>query len=206
MFPRRSRTSSTPTACRTRPVDCPAVAEHSEFVIPVRDLIGKPGSMREISLSIPAPEHYGEAVARVTEGSTLAIDGRLESVHEGILASGEIRTEAAAECVRCLEPVEVAIEADFQELFAYLDQDGYDYQVVDETIDLGPIVRDQVVLQLPFQPMCSPDCPGLDPDTGLKRPEGWQAPTEERLDPRWEALRELVDQDPTTPETDTSKE
>ena len=157
-------------------------------------------------MTIAAPEHYGEAVARVAEGTELEIDGRMESVHEGILASGEIRTDASAECVRCLEPIQVDIEADFQELFAYSDQDGYDYAVVDETIDLGPIVRDQVVLQLPFQPMCSPDCPGLDPETGLKRPDGWQAPTEDRLDPRWDALRELVDQDPTTTENDTSRE
>ena len=195
MCPRRSKTSSTPTACPTKQVDCPAVADNSPLVLRVRDLMGKPGSMRELQMTLDAPEHYGEAVARVAQGSEVSIEGRLESVHEGILASGEIHTTAHAECVRCLEPLEVAIDADFQELFAYSGEDGYDNEVVDETIDLGPIVRDQVVLQLPFQPMCSPDCPGLDPETGEKRPEGWQESSEDRPDPRWEALRALVDQD-----------
>ena len=181
------------------------MAEYREFVIPVRDLIGKPGSMRELTLAVASPERLGEAVARVDQGTELRVEARLESVHEGILATGEVTTVANAECVRCLESIEVDIEADFQELFAYLDQDGYDYQVVDETIDLGPIVRDQVVLQLPFQPMCSSDCPGLDPETGEKRPEGWQEDTEDRVDPRWDALRELVDQDPRT-ENETSRE
>lgn len=195
MCPRRSRTLSTPTGCRTKQVDCPAVADNTPLVIPVRDLIGKPGAMRELEITLGAPEHYGESVARVAEGDQVSITGRLESVHEGILASGEIHTQASAECVRCLEPIQVDIEPDFQELFAYSGEEGYDNEVVDETIDLGPIVRDQVVLQLPFQPMCSPDCPGLDPETGEKRPEGWQESSEDRLDPRWEALRALVDQD-----------
>ncbi len=182
------------------------MAEYAELAIPVRDLMGKPGAMREVELSIASPENWGEAIAKVAHGTVVRIDARLESVHEGILASGDIETVARAECVRCLEPIDVDIEADFQELFAYSDQDGYDYHVVDETIDLGPIVRDQVVLQLPFQPMCSPDCPGLDPTTGEKRPDGWQESTEDRPDPRWDALRELVDQNPPSTENKTSKE
>ncbi len=182
------------------------MAQHSAFVLPVHDLMGKPGSMRELDLRVSTPEVWGEAVAQVAEGASVEISGQLESVHEGILASGEIHTRAAAQCVRCLDPVELDIETDFTELFAYFDQDGYDSSVVDETIDLGIVVRDQVVLQLPFQPMCSPDCPGLDPETGEKRPDDWQENTEDRLDPRWEALRELMDQDPTTNENGTSRE
>lgn len=176
------------------------MADNSVLVLPVRDLMGKPGAMRALELTAPAAHRYGEAVAAVPEGTDIAIEGRVESVHDGILATGDIHTVATAECVRCLEPLKVPIDADFQELFAYLDQDGYDNAVVDEHIDLGPIVRDQVVLALPFQPMCSPDCPGLDPETGEKRPAGWQETTEDRIDPRWEALAALTKTEP-TPQT-----
>jgi Predicted metal-binding, possibly nucleic acid-binding protein len=165
------------------------------FALNVRDLIGAPGQMRELDFSVAAPETYGEAVAKVSEGAPIEISGRLESVHEGILASGDIRCTAAAECVRCLDSIDIPIEADFQELFAYSDNDGYDSQVVDDTVDLEPVVRDLVVLQLPFQPMCSPDCPGLDPQTGEKRPEGWQGSDEKGIDPRWEALGQLLTDD-----------
>lgn len=165
------------------------------FRIPVRDLIGAPGVMRELELEVSAPEHYGEAVARVEKDATLEITARLESVHEGILATGEVNCVAQAECVRCLEPIRLPISADFQELFAYSDQDGYDSQVVDETIDLESVVRDQVVLQLPFQPMCSADCPGLDPETGRKRSPGEAGEQEDRIDPRWSALQELLTDD-----------
>lgn len=162
------------------------------LVVPVRDLIGKPGEMRDRVIEVAAPEKYGEAVAVVPEGRAVELELRLESVHEGIFASGTIHTVADSECVRCLEPISLPIEADFQELFAFSAGDGYDYQVVDETIDLDQVVRDQVVLQLPFQPVCSEDCPGLDPESGQKRPEGYTPPETTDIDPRWEQLRKLV--------------
>ena len=164
------------------------MAPSSPFVLSVRDLIGKPGEMREKHVEVDAPETYGQAVARVPEGRPIVVDARLESVHEGIYVSGDIHTSANAECVRCLEP----ITSSFEELFAFLADDGYDYHVVDETIDLDSVVRDQVVLQLPFQPVCSEDCPGLDPETGEKRPEGYTPPESTDIDPRWEQLKALV--------------
>jgi uncharacterized protein len=181
-----------------------AVATSNPLLVSVRDLIGKPGEMREKHLTIAAPTHYGEAVAVVPEGRDLDIDLRLESVHEGIFVSGEVHTTANAECVRCLEPLSVPVDADFQELFAFSGGDGYDYLVVDETIDLDQVVRDQVVLQLPFQPVCSDDCAGLDPETGEKRPEGWEPPEINDIDPRWAELEKLVS-NPHDDEADASK-
>lgn len=168
------------------------MATANPFIVSVRDLIGKPGEMRDKQLTVAAPEHYGQAVARVPEGQELTVDVRLESVHEGIFVTGQVHTSAQAECVRCLEPIAIPVEASFQELFAFSADDGYDYQVVDETIDLEEVVRDQVVLELPFQPVCSPDCPGLDPETGQKRPHGYTPPETTDIDPRWEQLKKLV--------------
>lgn len=180
------------------------MATSNPLLVSVRDLIGKPGEMREKHLDIAAPTHYGEAVAVVPEGRDLDIDLRLESVHEGIFVSGEVHTTANAECVRCLESLSVPVDADFQELFAFSGGDGYDYLVVDETIDLDQVVRDQVVLQLPFQPVCSDDCAGLDPETGEKRPEGWEPPEINDIDPRWAELEKLVS-NPHDDEADASK-
>lgn len=180
------------------------MTSQNPFLVSVRDLMGKPGEMREKTLSVEAPEHYGESIARVAEGTPIGLDLRMESVHEGIFASGDIHTAATAECVRCLEPLELEIDADFAELFAFSASDGYDYQVVDETIDLDQVVRDQVVLQLPFQPVCSDDCAGLDPETGQKRPDGWEPPGENDIDPRWAELEKLMSK-PQDDEADASK-
>lgn len=150
----------------------------------------KPGTSETVDRVIPAPTHYGEGVCVVGEGEPLHLDVLLESVHEGILVTGTVTTTARAECVRCLDEVTIPVVAEIQELFAYLPEPDYDNVVVQETIDLDQVVRDQVVVELPFQPVCDPDCPGLDPVTGEKRQPG--APTNDttRVDPRWEKLQD----------------
>jgi uncharacterized protein len=151
----------------------------------------KPGTSESVSFTIPAPTHYGEAVSKVAEGTALTVTVLLESVHEGILVSGHIDTTAHAECVRCLEPITFALQAPLQELFAYLPDEAYDYVVVQEEIDLDQVVRDQVVIELPFQPVCSEDCPGLDPETGLKRDAESDRPEATPIDPRWAKLGDV---------------
>jgi len=163
----------------------------ADFVIPVASLMHKPGTSEKVSRIVPAPTHYGEGVCVVAEGEPLQLDVLLESVHEGILVSGTVATTAKAECVRCLDEVTVPIVAEVQELFAYLPDRDYDNVVVQETIDLDQVVRDQVVVELPFQPVCDPDCPGLDPKTGEKRQAGATQPDTTRVDPRWEKLHDL---------------
>ncbi len=166
----------------------------SPYAIDVTAIMRKPGQMREISLDVNVPTRLGAGVACVESGSTLEIDGRLEVLHDGILASGRASGEMTAECVRCLDPISEPIQVDFAELFAYDLDEAYDYQIVDDTVDLEPAVRDAIVLALPFQPVCSPDCLGLDPATGNKLTEPLPEP-EEQLDPRWAALAQFASDD-----------
>jgi uncharacterized protein len=161
------------------------------FSLPVASLMHKPGTSESVSLTIPAPTHYGEAVSKVPEGTPLEISVLLESVHEGILVSGQIETTAHADCVRCLEPTTFALVVPLQELFAYLPDEAYDYVVVQDEIDLDQVVRDQVVIELPFQPVCSEDCPGLDPETGLKRDGESDRSKTTPIDPRWAKLGDV---------------
>lgn len=96
----------------------------------------------------------------------------------------------SGECSRCLTPLDEPLQVDFAELFAYARDEALEYEVHDDTVDLEPPVRDAVVLALPFQPVCRPDCLGLDPETGEKlvEPLEEQAPA---VDPRWAALAEF---------------
>jgi uncharacterized protein len=169
------------------------------LVLGVKDLVHQPGEMREVTLTVDAPEKYGEAMAVVPQGTPLEISLRLEGLHEGILATGEVSVLAVAECVRCLDSFPMGLQVDFQELFAYSQGQADSYTVVDDSLDLGDIIRDAVVLDLPFQPVCKPDCFGLDPETGEKRTEPWSEKDTEAIDPRWQALSELLESDP--PET-----
>lgn len=160
----------------------------SPYLVNVRDLERRPGELRERELAFAVPEQLGAGAAVVAAGADLDIDLRLESLHEGILASGDVDTTATGECVRCLDPVTIPVRVEFQELFAYSPDEAFDHTVRDDHVDLEPVVRDAVVLSLPFQPVCRPDCPGLDPVTGEKLPDGAEPDSGAGTDPRWAVL------------------
>jgi len=155
----------------------------------------KPGEMRERTLEFPLPERWGESVAYVKQGEPIALDVRLEGLHDGILVTAEVETTAVGECVRCLDPVTLPLELEIQELFAYSPDEAFDFAVHDDYVDLEPVVRDAVVLALPFQPVCRPDCPGLDPETGQKLADDPDRKPREVLDPRWAALQGFTQDD-----------
>lgn len=164
------------------------------FIYPVHDIVGHPGEMREFDSTVPAPEKWGEGLVSVREGEAVDLSVRLESVHEGILVTAEIATEYAGVCSRCLIDIVQPLEVEFQELFGYPGEEGTDFDVQDDHVDLESLVRDSIVLSLPFQPVCQPDCPGLDPVTGEKLTE--TAAPEIPIDERWAALKALTpDQD-----------
>jgi uncharacterized protein len=158
------------------------------YRVNVRDLVHRPGEKREKSLDIVVPEQLGAGVAVVAEGASLELDLRLEGLHDGILVTGAVRTTATGECVRCLDPVALPLEVEFQELFAYSPEGADDYQVHEIEVDCEPVVRDTVVLALPFQPVCRDDCPGLDPVTGERLADHPERRPSEIIDPRWSAL------------------
>jgi len=164
--------------------------------IAVFDLMHRPGEMREKQVDAVIADGFGNAMIEVKTGSTVRLDVRLESLHDGILVSADVDTTAEGQCGRCLDDISLPIEVEIQELFAYSEDEAFDYTVEDDHIDLEPLVRDAVVLSLPFQPVCRPDCPGLDPETGLKLADHPELTPREVLDPRWSALAGLQPTEP----------
>lgn len=177
------------------------------FVVDTRPLGRQPGSMRTVNRIVTVPEAFSTAIATVPEGSELELDLRLEAVMEGVLVTGTVRGQLSAECSRCLDPISDEIEAAFQELYRYsADEDDVpgtvedkgdddeEYYLEGELLDLGPVVRDAVVLTIPLIPLCGPDCPGLCTECGVKLAEaGPDHGHGDDVDPRWEALRGLAE-------------
>lgn len=153
----------------------------------------RPGNLRRIELQFPAPEALDNSIAAIPATEKIDIDGRLESVHEGILVTANIQSVANSECSRCLEPLKLDVDVEFQELFAYSLTDEDDLVVSEESIDLEQAVRDAVVLSLPFQPICSSDCKGLCVDCGANLNETPQHVHEAPVDPRWNDLKNLME-------------
>jgi len=157
----------------------------------VYDLLHRPGEMRERTLSVTVPDDLGTEIIAVKAGSVLTAELRLESLHDGILVSADVRGTASGECVRCLIDVEQPVEVEIQELFAYSEDEAFDYAVQVDTIDLEPVIRDAVVLSLPFQPVCQEDCLGLCPECGVRLLDNPGHEHEAPVDPRWAALAGL---------------
>lgn len=161
---------------------------NSPYALRVRDLAHRPGEMREHSLDVEVPDAMGAGVISVRQGAPMHLEVRLEGLHEGVLVSGHASAEAFGECSRCLIEISEPVEVDFAELFAYDVSEDFDFFVRDDHVDCEPVVRDAVVLSLPFQPVCRPDCPGLDPETGERLADLDEYTPREVLDPRWAAL------------------
>ncbi|MBB3090089.1 uncharacterized protein FHS12_003041 [Nocardioides albus] len=170
-------------------------------MLDTRELSRRPGSERHVEMKVPAPADLGIEVLAVPEGSQVELDLRLEAVMEGVLVTGTALVDLDGECVRCLEKIEDEAEVDIQELYVYNDsRDGQAPDEDDETsrtegdlIDLEPVLRDAVVLALPFQPMCQDDCPGLCPDCGARLADEPGHNHGEKVDPRWAGLASLKD-------------
>jgi uncharacterized protein len=168
-------------------------------VLDTRELGRRPGSQREVSRTVPAPADLGIEVLRVPEGAPVELDLRTEAVMEGVLVTGTARAALEGECVRCLEPISEEIEVRFQELFVYHDREvdpDEELEVSklqDDLVDLEPLLRDAVVLALPFQPLCEDDCPGLCAECGARLADDPDHTHGEPVDPRWAALATLTE-------------
>ncbi|MDQ4093538.1 MAG: YceD family protein [Actinomycetota bacterium] len=174
----------------------------SPWVIDTRSLGRRPGAMRSYHRDVPAPAGLELDVVGVPQGGELALDVRLESVVEGVLASGTAAAPLAGQCARCLDPVVDRLEVDLTELFAYPDTTTDEStdpdevsRVVDDLVDLEPVIRDAVLLALPQVPLCCEDCPGLCPECGEKRAELGADHRHETIDPRWAALKQWPSND-----------
>ena len=174
------------------------------YTVDVYDLMHRPGEMRERSIDIVVPEEFGNAMIAVKAGSELRVELRMESLHDGILVSADIDGTAAGECGRCLIDIEQAIQVEIQELFAYSSDEAFEYEVHEDTIDLEPVVRDAVVLSLPFQPVCQDECLGLCPQCGDRLLDNPGHEHENPVDPRWAALGSLAGFDGNTDSTTTT--
>jgi len=189
----------------------------SPFIYNTHDLPRRPGEMREVRLVIDLHEPLGFEVMAIAQDEPIDIEMKLESVAEGVLVTANVLSEVVGECGRCLDEVVFDIDENFVELFEYaedprqarkkekkksqrakdadeaekLDDEDELRQMDGDEIDLEGPIRDAIILNLPINPLCSPDCLGLCPDCGEK----WESLPEDHahevIDARWAGLAGL---------------
>jgi DUF177 domain-containing protein len=162
----------------------------------------RPGSMVTLRETVPSPSRIGLDMIAIDRGAPLELDLQVQSVSEGVLVTGTVAAPTVGECSRCLTPVTGRVQVRLTELFAYPDstteattEEDEVGHVVDDTVDLEQPIIDAVGLELPFAPVCTPDCPGLCPECGvaLAAEPGHH---HDRIDPRWSKLAEMLPPQP----------
>ncbi|MGH9279835.1 MAG: YceD family protein [Acidimicrobiales bacterium] len=160
------------------------------LVVNVADLLHRPGARRRVHLS-SAVEALKVVSATVPDRSEVDVDALLEWVNDGILATGTVSAPWVAECRRCLTPVSDRARAPFQELFEPRAREGETYPLRGDRIDLAPLAKEALLLELPLAPLCREDCAGLCPTCGADRNVAPCACAPATRDPRWAALDDL---------------
>ncbi len=120
---------------------------------------------------------------------------RLSRTGQGIYIKGFLQGNIDLECVRCLSEYKQVLSADLDELFDYPPKATSDPHLTisdDAILDLGPILRENFLLDIPIQPICRIECMGLCPVCGEVITEEHQSHPEEDIDPRLAVLKTLL--------------
>jgi DUF177 domain-containing protein len=99
----------------------------------------------------------------------LRYDLEVEKLEEGLLVQGELNVPLQCTCVRCLKSF--AQQLDLPHWTAHVPLQGEEAApVVNDCVDLTPLVREDILLEFPQHPLCDPQCRGLpDAEPGQKK-------------------------------------
>jgi uncharacterized protein len=150
------------------------------------------------------PEDLNPVDERIRLTEPAAVTGKIKFSGNEVFVNGHVDTRAQVECDRCLQQVDVPVNADFA--LEYIP--GSEYETSDvvelteaemsvavfdgEAIDVDEIVKEQIVLVVPTRMLCREDCKGICPECGTDRNTGDCSCATDDIDPRWAALKNLT--------------
>ena len=126
-----------------------------------------------------------------------------KEILDDIRMVGKVETEVEFACARCLEPVRLPVDRDFELLYR---PQGADKTKEEAAVSKGEteisyyegdgllledVVREQVLLAIPYRALCQENCKGLCPTCGRNLNSGMCDCKEAQPDPRWNALGDL---------------
>ncbi|MDR1851734.1 MAG: DUF177 domain-containing protein [Propionibacteriaceae bacterium] len=161
------------------------------LVFSIHDLGGRSGQNLEIRRQAPAPEGFGLELIGIPVGSAIDLDVKFEGAGDGVWVTGDAQFQLVGSCSRCLIELDYDDETSFEEFFYFSAPEGEEEPalVTEEAIDITEVLRDQVLVDLPFQPLCKPDCLGLCPTCGVNLNENPDHHHDAETDPRWDMLK-----------------
>ena len=138
---------------------------------PLRDLVNVAQLLKE---SVGSSRSY-DIDEVIEEQATWSVKGKISLIHssQGILARGKLTAEVELICSRCLNaflcPINFTIEEEFLStvdvssgLLLALPKESEGFTIdSNHMLDLGKLIRQYILLNLPMKPLCRPDCAGI---------------------------------------------
>lgn len=166
------------------------------WLVPVSTLRRSPGTRRE-ERRVGRVGELRVAGSIVPADSLVEAVAALDSVVGGIEVTAIVSAPWQGECRRCLTPVGGQLLCEVREMFRARresepsSEDEETYPLGVDHLDLKPLVRDALLLELPIAPLCRADCQGLCPTCGADLNRGPCGCAEQSDDARWSVLDAL---------------
>jgi uncharacterized protein len=129
---------------------------------------------------------------------TLSGSARVTRTGNGLLVQVKMHALMMNECVRCLQDFPLPLDIDFTELYVFNADAKTDSELIlpeSGRIDLRPLVREEMLLAVPINPLCDPECKGLCPICGENRNETECDHEIEAIDSRLAVLKSLLNEE-----------
>ena len=130
------------------------------------------------------------------ELNELAGSAHISRTSQGLLVQVKMQATLPSECVRCLIQYNQSLNTDFTELYAFSKDSVTESELIlpeDGHIDLDPLVREYMLLEVPISPICQLDCKGLCQICGNNLNDEQCEHDEESIDPRLSKLKTLLE-------------
>ena len=160
------------------------------MVVPVTELVRHPGTHKHVHLVTDA-EGLRLPEARVPDGAVIDVDVQFEALFDGVMVRGTVTAPWEGICRRCLNAATGVARADVDELYQVAPKTDEAFAFDGDAIDLAPLVRENLLVELPLAPVCRDDCAGLCPGCGTDRNQNSCSCDTTPVDPRWGALGDL---------------
>lgn len=131
--------------------------------------------------------------ANAVKASEFNIQGTVKKVDKRIHLSFEYEGEMTFACDRCLTEVNLNFKHMTERELTQDPSNVDDVLIEDQEVAVLPILEEEILLNKPLQVLCQMNCEGLCPTCGKNLNKGICGCTDDRIDPRLEALKNLFD-------------
>ncbi len=188
------------------------MSNKGDLVLSLRDQPRAEGSRKEHTLNWTVPEGWDMEVLSLPAGTVIPLQVAITSIDEGVLVEVEGSTTLVGQCVRCLEPAVVPVEISAADVYLEAPSKGkrrargrdgdievtgdeFDEELAidQDTVDLEPLLRDELFSDAPLQPLCSEDCLGICEHCGRLFKDLEPGHSHQFIDPRFAALAALLE-------------